>query len=202
MRVSKESTAHARRFHRSCGHVQVKMAEKENEDPSNEPPKKRKRVSLSLSKDRFSFKVDDVELQEAMKGYTAENTAKSNKWAINNYSQWYTERNTEATNSPLEILLTDNAKELCDILSAFVKETRKENGEEYTPKSLYLLIAGLQREIRSKKGRASAFNIFSDPQFEPFRNVCEHEFHRLHNKGLETKAKNSETFTIFEENKL
>ena len=103
-----------------------------------------------------------------MKGYTAENTAKSNKWAISNYSQWYTEQNTEATNSPLEILLTDNAKELCDVLSAFVKETRKENEEEYMPKSLYLLIAGLQREIRSKKGRAWAFNIFSDPQFEPF----------------------------------
>ena len=39
-----------------------------------------------------------------MIGYTTENTAKSNKWAISNYSQWYTERNTEATNSPLEIL--------------------------------------------------------------------------------------------------
>ncbi len=95
----------------------------------------------------------------------------------------------------MEILLTDDAKELCDILSAFVKETRKENGE-YTPKSLYLLIAGLQRELRSKKGRASAFNIFSDPQFEPFRNVCEHEFRRLHNKGVGTKAKNSETIIL------
>ncbi len=88
---------------------------------------------------------------KAMKGYTTQNTDKSNKWAVSNFTQWYTERNKSnpgcrETSTPLEILLTNDAKKLCGILSAFVKETRKGNGEEYTPKSLYL-IPGLQREI-------------------------------------------------------
>ena len=63
MGVSKESTVHAHRFHRSRGHVQVKMAEKENEDPSNEPPKSAKeflypypRTGLALRLTMLSFK--------------------------------------------------------------------------------------------------------------------------------------------------
>ena len=58
----------------------------------------------------------------------------------------------------------------------YVKETRKENGGEYIPKSLYMLIAGLQREIRLRKQSDRVFNVFPNAQFEGFQNVCDHEF--------------------------
>ena len=61
----------------------------------------------------------------------------------------------DSSSSPLEIVLTDDTNELCTVFSVFVKQTRKENGEEYTLKSLYLLV-GLQREICSLKGRGSS----------------------------------------------
>ena len=67
-----------------------------------------------------------------------------------------------------EILFTDNASELSQWLSAFVKETRKVDGSEYTPKTFYMLIAGLQREIRLHKHSDEAFNLFSDAWFESF----------------------------------
>ena len=35
-----------------------------------EPPSKRRKISLSLPKDRFNFSVDDEELKEAMKTYS------------------------------------------------------------------------------------------------------------------------------------
>ena len=69
-----------------------------------------------------------------------------------------------------------------------MKETRKRDGGEYTPKIVYLLIAGLQQEIRLHKSCAKAFNLNSDPQFEGFRNVCDHEFRRLHQKGMGTEV--------------
>ena len=44
--------------------------DKENLPESVEPKKKRAKLSLSLPKDRFSFSVDDSDLEEAMKKYS------------------------------------------------------------------------------------------------------------------------------------
>ena len=77
----------------------------------------------------------------------------NNKWAIKNYSEW-----TEALRRKLgepqklsrEFLFIDTTEELSHWLSAFVKETRKEDGGQYTPKTFYtgyMLIAGPQREM-------------------------------------------------------
>lgn len=115
--------------------------EKDLEEHQEEPERKKKRLSLSLqSNDRFNFIVEDSELFEAMKGNTVKNTAANNKWALNNFSQWYTERQKKLPLSdqldpePLNMLLSDNHEELCKVLSSFVMETRKEDGKEYTPK--------------------------------------------------------------------
>ena len=130
--------------------------------------------------------------------YSVKNTAVSTKWVVTNFSSWIMmERNLELRKDlDLDVLLTDYASELCQVLCQFVKETRKEKGDEYTPKSLYLLVAGLQQ---SKKGRGSSFNVFSDPQFEDFRNVCDHEFRRLHRKGAGTEVKNTNAITVEKE---
>ena len=46
------------------------MEDKENLPQSAEPEAKRAKLSLSLPKDRFSFSVDDRDLEEAMKKYS------------------------------------------------------------------------------------------------------------------------------------
>ena len=46
------------------------------------------------------------------------------------------------------VLTTANKTELCEWLCKFVSNTRKGDGKEYTPRSIYLLLAGLQRHIR------------------------------------------------------
>ena len=155
-------------------------------------PSKRRKISLSLPKDRFNFCVDDEELKEAMKTYTGKNTAINNKWALKNFMDWFNARREslsfEEKRQALEVLLTDDPSELCDTLILYVKQTRKADGSEYTPKTLYLLLASLQWQIRLNKGRASAINMFSDPRLERFHNVCDHEFHRLHQKGIGAEA--------------
>ena len=112
----------------------------------------------------------------------------NNKWAIENFSEWVQARqkktSVKTSKSYKEILFTDNASELSQWLSAFVKETRKRDGGEYTPKTLYLLMDGLQQEIHLHKLAAKAFNLNSYPQIKGFQNVCDHEFQRLHQKGV------------------
>ena len=83
-----------------------------------------------------------------------------------------------------------------------MKETRKADGSEYTPKTLYMLIAELQREIHLHKHSDQTFNLFSVAQFESFRNCCDHEFRRLHQKGVGTSVHHTETLTEDDERKL
>ena len=142
-----------------------------------------------------------------MKRLSLINTLANNKWAVKNFSEWIEARQKKTDvqkHSYKEILFTDKASELSYWLSAFVKETRKTDGSEYTPKTLYMLIAGLQREIRLHKQSGQAFNLSSDPQFESFRNVCDHayEFRRLHQKGVGTSINHTEALTEDDERKL
>ena len=112
------------------------MEDKENE----EPPSKRRKISLSLPKDRFNFSVDDEELKEAMKTYSAKHMTINNKWALKNFKDWFNARretlSVEEKRQALEVLLTDDPSELCDTLILYVKQTRKADGSEYTPKIL------------------------------------------------------------------
>ena len=177
------------------------MEDKENLPQSAEPEAKRAKLSLSLPKDRFSFSVDDRDLEEAMKKYSVKNTTLNNKWALKNFEDWFkAKRNT--TQEPLNLLLTDDPAVLCDTLCVYIKETRKTDGTPYSPKTLYLLLAGLQRQIRLNKGRASSINIFSDPRLEKFHNVCDHEFRRLHQSGIGTETKHTEPLTKDDEQAL
>ena len=90
---------------------------------------------------------------------------------------------------------------MCGWLCRFVAETRKANGGEYTPRSLYLLLAGLQRKIRLSNPQESV-NIFTNAKFKELRNVCDSVFKRLHQKGIGSETKSTKVLTQLEEDKL
>ena len=52
---------------------------------------------------------------------------------------------------PDEILLTDNPNDLAFWLQRYALSTRKKNGEKYPPKTVYLLLCGLQRHMKEAK---------------------------------------------------
>ena len=97
-----------------------------------------------------------------------------------------------------DILIEDNKQILCEWLSKFVSEARKENGEDYT---LYLLLAGLQRHIR-KVESSEDINIFQDVAFKSLRNVCDSVFKGLHSKGIGTEARGTPVISADEEDVL
>jgi len=50
-----------------------------------------------------------------------------------------------------EVLCVEDTTLLCHCLCIFVKEARREDGEEYTPRSISMLLSGPQRFINSKQ---------------------------------------------------
>ncbi|XP_053312419.1 zinc finger MYM-type protein 2 [Spea bombifrons] len=64
-----------------------------------------------------------------------------------------------------EDLLTHTPGELNSLLSRFVKEIRRPNGESYAPDSIYYLCLGIQ-EFLSRSSRKD--NVFIDPDYQEF----------------------------------
>ena len=90
---------------------------------------KRRKMSLSLPKDRFYFAIVDDNLKEAMKAYSTKNTVSNNKWALTNFEQWFEQRKETIpdcrSKQPMEVLISNDPTEICQVLSLYVKETRK-----------------------------------------------------------------------------
>ena len=73
------------------------------------------------------------------------------------------------------VLTTANKTELCEWLCKFVSNTRKGDGKEYTPRSIYLLLAGLQRHIRKLNPTTdinSYFSRYCIKAFKMFAMLC------------------------------
>lgn len=171
------------------------MAEKENV-----PPLKKRRLSLSLRKNRFK-KVSEDEVSEAEKGFIPNNTRHCNSWALNNFTSWLGSLE-EKVDNPDTVLLTDDPKVLCSYLCRFVMETRKENGEKYPPRTLFQLLSGLLRYMRDKK--SNAFNIFDekDANFVPLKKVMDSHFKQLHSEGVGTHPCQSDVISTEQEELL
>ena len=80
----------------------------------------------------------------------------------------------------------------------YVTETRKADGSEYTPRSLYLLLAGIQRYV-CKLCPKTQFNLFSDHEFKPLKDSL---FRKLHSKGIGTSLKATPVLSGDNEKKL
>lgn len=152
---------------------------------------------------RFSFDVCDSELSKFKEGVSPPNTEKNTDWAVRAFEAWRVARNQKYTDEQcLEgVLSTADAKVLCEWLCKFIAETRKSDGTEYTPRSLYLLLAGIQRHLK-RLNPDRDINIFQDTAFRPLKNVCDAVFKRLHSKGIGTETKVTPVLSQAEEDKL
>ena len=105
------------------------------------------------------------------------------RWAMKNFELWRILLVTRSLKISAHERWFEDKENLCGWLCRFVAETRKADGGEYTPRSIYLLLAGLQRKIRQANPKES-INVFTDVRFKELRNVCDSVFKRLHQKGV------------------
>ena len=167
-------------------------------EASEEPSGKR-----NPDDDRFDFNITSDDLSKFMEGNTPANTEKSTSWAIRNFEEWQRARNVKFPNDtcPEDIFVQPDKSKICEWLCKFISETRKSDGEEYTPRSLYLILAGIQRHIR-KLRPLDTINIFEDVQFKALKNVCDSIFKRLHRKGIGIETKETAVLSRDDEDTL
>ena len=178
------------------------MAEKENE-----PPGKKRRLSLSLTKgkrtavERFK-KASDEEVNAALKGVVPDNTTKNNKWAANNFADWVKARESSSDEPvPKDLLSSTDTGVVCKWMCRFVMETRQESGLPYLPKSIYLLLCGLYRISRSN---SVPFNFLDrkDIRFKDLHNTLDTMFSNLHAEGIGAEKKSASAITVEDEELL
>ena len=77
---------------------------------------------------------------------------------------------------PDDSLLSDSASNLAKWLQIYAVSTRKNNGEKYSAKTVYLLLGGLQRYM--KENKKHPFNMFDrdHPDFKLVVRTCDNYF--------------------------
>ena len=179
---------------RSEGRV---AANSDDDFEGSKPPQAKKR--------RFAVSVAE-EVESSKKPLEVKNTQKSTMWAVRAFYSWLEEHNDRSEEKcPSEVLCMEDKALLCHWLCIFVKEARRENGEEYTPRSVSMLLSGLQRFINSKQEPHEPLVKLADPTNSAFRelhNVVEHRYRELHEKGIGATRKQADIVSKGEEQGL
>ena len=113
-------------------------------EKENDPPSFRPKCSLSLKRWFAALESEEVDQYSLVK--VPKRTEQSNNWAASNFEEWQRDNGRNpGSEIHRDILGSIDCQELDEVLSAFIVETRKENGEKYPPRTLYQLLSGLHR---------------------------------------------------------
>ena len=74
--------------------------------------------------------------------------AKNTDWANKNFESWRTTRNQQFPKAQYPDDVFSSKVVACEWLCKYITERRKVDGSEYTPRSLYLLLSGIQQYVR------------------------------------------------------
>ena len=122
------------------------------------------------------------------------------------FYSWLEEHNDHSEEKcPSEVLCMKDKALLCHWLCICVKEARRKNGEEYTAKSVLILLSGLQRFINLKQEPHEPLVKLADPTnpaFKELPNVAERHYQELHEKGIDATWKQAEIVSKEEEQGL
>lgn len=181
------------------------------------PPRKLLRLSLSRGKkthkadsvndeNRWSF-INESEAQSLSKKCVPKNTAVNTKWALTNFLAWKSSRNMRFEGKPDElvpedILQNNSPRVLAKWLAVYAAESRKQDGGRYPPKTIYSLLTGILRYMRSLNPTCPNFLDFSNKEFAVLENSLDNIFRDLRVKGVGSESKSADVFTKDDEEKL
>ena len=150
---------------------------------------------LSRKRSRFQV-IPDAEIDIMQKGYTPEKTETSTKWAIKNFLEWKeSRRGTADTTVPEDILHCTDPDVLSHWLSRFAVETRMQSGMQYPPSTIYCLLAGVQRHMRSINPNAPTFLDKANKHFTALHNSLGVLFRSLRERNIGTSTSHHQPFT-------
>ena len=118
------------------------------------------------------------------------NTTITTTWAHSIRSAWCKARNIE------KLVAKMSLEEIDKYLSHFVFDARRQDGNSYPPKTLYLLVCGLQRFLRESGRPEVAFFDKKQPVFDRSRKALDARMKQLAMQGVGTVTKSSEPLTV------
>ena len=127
---------------------------------------KRRKLSAAVSEDQSYFSRDEEDFDDLVKGFQLKNTKTANSWALKIYCEWAQARSKKKGVKVTEMsLLTEKKEDLCEELCKFVVEIQKCDKTHYPPRSIQLILCGLQRYIRQERPQ-SLVNFTTDAEFQ------------------------------------
>ena len=149
--------------------------------------------------------MDKAESEALGKKYTPKNTDSSTKWAVATFLSWRDKRNSSFADPesqvPCDLLISTDTELLSKWLTYFVAEARRKDGENYPPKTVYLLLTGLLRHMRSRNVTCPNFLDTSDHRFSTFHNALDNVLRDLRMKGI-GQSRQTEAFSKQDEEVL
>ena len=148
-----------------------------------------------------------VEYSPTYSAVERSNTEANTRWALANFSAWQKKRkerfpDNSEEHAPSELLKSSDPRLLSKWLSLYAAETRKQDGSEFISKSIYLLLAGLLRHMRSLNPACPNFLAYSNAEFAGLHRSLENTFRELQGSQTISETKTSEAFSKEEEDRL
>ena len=169
----------------------------------------RTRSSENGLRENISSETEFERTGSSAEGVVSENprTLKNNRWAVAHFTRWLNSRNEQfAGNSenqvPVDILKSTDPKALSKWLALFAAEARKNDGSPFPRTSVYMLLAGLLRHMRSLDPTCPNFLSNTNLEFAELRRSLESTFRELQAHEIMSEPKRSEGFSREEEDQL
>ena len=166
------------------------------------PPKKKRRVSLSLSKGKNRFSTaSSEELETASIKFVPKNTTTAINWAFRIFSDW-TQQSGDENYQPESLWMLRDSEKFATMMSQFCLEVKQQNGKPYTPKSLLQILINLQNYARTKDENSLPFMSQKDERFKRIHTVLDNVSRELHKEGVGTVKVQARVVTDTEETQL
>ena len=154
--------------------------------------KKRPKEDSGSSKKRFDFSSSKEKFSTFSKGFQPPNTVSNTSWALRVLEEWMKARNAEtdfeAETCPENLLSHSTKSAILEWLGRFAIEVRRHDGKQYPPKTIHLLLMGIQRHMCTVNPNR-AISLFGDPEFNTLQNICDNLYRELHSEGICTETK-------------
>ena len=175
------------------------------ESVSNSPCKKKRRISLSLSKGKKRFDVSSTnELECASVKFVPKNTTVAINWAFRIFDEWVRHSGEIEGRSykSEDLWLLRDPEFYAKMMSQFCLEVKQQNGSSYTPKSLLQILINLQKYARSQDPDTFYFMNQKDARFKRVHTVLDNISRQLHKEGVGIDKIQARVVTDMEENHL
>ena len=170
---------------------------------STQPDKQSDSMGKSDSNNsRFGTEITEEEIKNRIEQGIPPNTRKLTKWAFNLFNAWRNVRNENICGNSIPELNEFDVDCTNKWLGQFFMEVRKQNGELYPAKTLYLLASGILRKFREFGCTDMNFLSDSDDRFLRVRKCLDSQMKWVTQQGIGSEIKQAAPVTASHEDKM